>query len=100
MQAQIGIGLAGVGQDADVGDDHRVGPGCDRSVDGPAPGLVGSGAGEGVDSHQNLGATGPCEGDSVLHLGGREVQAWEIASVRLVAQAAIDAVSPCLDGGA
>ena len=98
VQAQIRVALAGVVEQADVGQDHRVDAEVGRTIDGAPPVGFAPRLREGIDRHQYMLAARVGVLDALDHRLLIEVEPGEIARVGVVLVAEIHRVSAIIDG--
>ena len=91
------MALAGVIEQADVGEDHRVDAEIGGTIDGAMPVGLAAGLREGVDRHQHVLAARVRVLDALDHRLLVEVEAGEVACVGVVLVAEIDGVGPVVD---
>jgi hypothetical protein len=99
VQAQVRVGLAGVGHQARVGQDDRVDTEVGGPVDGAGPALPVVGLRVGVEGQQHLAAAVVGVAHALGHGLVVEVEAAEVAGVGGVLETEIDAVGAVVDGG-
>jgi hypothetical protein len=91
------VTAAGVVEQTDVGQDHRIDAKRRRAIDGALPVGRSSRLGEGIDRHQNLAVTRLGVADTFDHRLVVEIQAGEIACIGVVAVAKIDRIGAMVD---
>ncbi|KAG1241476.1 hypothetical protein G6F65_018977 [Rhizopus arrhizus] len=99
MQAQIGIAVAGVGQQPGVGHDDRIRAQPVRGVYRVAPFLRAARLHERVDGEQHLTPLAMRQFDACADVVFGEVEPGEIAGVGRILEPEIDGVGARLDGG-
>ena len=99
VQAQLRVGLRGVGHQPGVGEDQRVQAELGGAVDGLGPARPVAGLRVGVEREQDLAFARVGVGDALAHLRRVEVEAAEVARVGGVLEAEVDAVGAVIDGG-
>lgn len=97
MQAQAGVALGGIVEQADVGKDHCIHAQSGGTIDGALPVGHAAGLGEGVDRHQHLAAARLRVADAFAQGLVVEVEPGEIARVGVVPVAEVDRISAVVD---
>ena len=98
VQPQLRMRLRRVGEQARVGDDDRVHAEAGRAVHGRLPLAPRAGLGKGVERDEHLRAVAVGVVDAVADRAVVEIEAREVARVRLVLEAEIDVVGAVVDG--
>lgn len=97
VQAQVGIAVAGVRQQAGIGHDDRIRAQPVRGIDRLAPFMAAAGLHEGVDGEQHLALPAVRQFDAGADVAFGEIEPGEVAGVGGVLQAQVDGVCACLD---
>ena len=93
------MALAGVIEQAEIGQDHRVHRQCCRFVNRRAPAGFFAGLGKGIDGQQHLHPALASVAQAFAGAGGIKVEPGEMAGVGVVVQAQINAVGAVIHGG-
>ncbi len=91
------MALAGVVEQADVGEDHRVDAEICGAVDGTVPVSLAPRLREGVDRHQHVLAARMGVVDALDHRLLIKIEAGEVARVGVVLIAEVHGVGPVID---